>query len=140
MPARGDGWLGGQATSQGVSALDEHLHIESFGGTRSYYRFRETIRNHYRSLVSEGPVAETFNPGRCWVSSIAFEPIVGVGAIEEMLRPAIDTDLLRVFLRTKVVAAETHDDQVRAIRAVNLDDSAALAFRFNISDRRNGAW
>ncbi len=30
-------WLGGQMTSQGVSALDEHEHIESFGGTRSYY-------------------------------------------------------------------------------------------------------
>ena len=26
-------WLGGQMTSQGVSALDEHEHIERFGGT-----------------------------------------------------------------------------------------------------------
>ena len=26
-------WLGGQMTAQGVSALDEHEHIESFGGT-----------------------------------------------------------------------------------------------------------
>ena len=26
-------WIGGQATSQGVSALDEHPHIEHFGGT-----------------------------------------------------------------------------------------------------------
>src|SRR5499426_2826529 len=30
-------WLGGQMTAQGVSALDEHEHVESFGGTRSYY-------------------------------------------------------------------------------------------------------
>lgn len=34
-------WLGGQLTAQGVSALDEHEHIESFGGTASYYRLRE---------------------------------------------------------------------------------------------------
>ena len=26
-------WIGGQATSQGVSSLDEHEHIEAFGGT-----------------------------------------------------------------------------------------------------------
>ncbi|MDE0169654.1 MAG: FAD-dependent oxidoreductase, partial [bacterium] len=37
-------WLGGQATSQGVSALDEHPYIEAFGGTRSYYHLRESIR------------------------------------------------------------------------------------------------
>ena len=34
-------WLGGQFTAQGISALDEHEHIESFGGTRSYYELRE---------------------------------------------------------------------------------------------------
>ena len=40
-------WLGGQMTSQGVSALDEHEHIEEFGGTRSYYRLRDAVRAHY---------------------------------------------------------------------------------------------
>ncbi len=34
-------WIGGQLTAQGVSALDEHEHIERFGGTRSYYALRE---------------------------------------------------------------------------------------------------
>ena len=29
-------WLGGQLSAQGVSALDEHEHIEAFGGTASY--------------------------------------------------------------------------------------------------------
>jgi len=41
-------WLGGQATSQGVSALDEHRYIETFGATRRYAAFREAIRDHYR--------------------------------------------------------------------------------------------
>ena len=41
-------WLGGQMTAQGVSALDEHEHIESFGGTRSYYELRTRLRAHYR--------------------------------------------------------------------------------------------
>src|SRR5262245_6853054 len=39
-------WIGGQMTAQGVSALDEHEHIESFGGTRSYYEFRNALRAH----------------------------------------------------------------------------------------------
>ena len=39
-------WIGGQITSQGVSALDEHEHIESFGGTASYYQLREAIRSY----------------------------------------------------------------------------------------------
>jgi NADPH-dependent 2,4-dienoyl-CoA reductase/sulfur reductase-like enzyme len=41
-------WLGGQLTAQGVSALDEHEHIESVGGTASYYALREALRDHYR--------------------------------------------------------------------------------------------
>src|SRR5256885_10732372 len=55
-------WLGGQLTSQGVSALDEHEHIESCGGTQSYYALRNAIRAHY---------CET-NPGNCWVTRLAF--------------------------------------------------------------------
>ena len=45
-------WLGGQCTSQGVSALDEHQYIESCGATSLYYEFRESIRGHYRSRCS----------------------------------------------------------------------------------------
>src|SRR5262245_7862791 len=55
-------WLGGQMTAQGVSALDEHEHIESFGGTQSYYELRSAIRGHYGQL----------NPGNCWVTRLAF--------------------------------------------------------------------
>src|SRR5881394_413534 len=51
-------WLGGQLTSQGVSALDEHEHIESCGGTASYYALRNAIRAHYGEP----------NPGHCWVT------------------------------------------------------------------------
>src|SRR5262249_43657323 len=42
-------WLGGQMTAQGVSALDEHRFIESFGGTASYATLRRTIREIYRA-------------------------------------------------------------------------------------------
>src|SRR6266508_1740716 len=42
-------WLGGQMTAQGVSALDEHRYIETFGGTASYMAMRRAIRDVYRS-------------------------------------------------------------------------------------------
>src|SRR5436305_15260137 len=61
-------WLGGQLTAQGVSALDEHEHIESCGGTASYYALRSAIRRHYGQS----------NPGNCWVTRLAFEPRVAV--------------------------------------------------------------
>src|SRR3954464_15478973 len=50
-------WLGGQMTSQGVSALDEHSYIERFGGTRSYYELRRLIRQHYREHARLSPAA-----------------------------------------------------------------------------------
>src|SRR5687767_4401174 len=64
-------WLGGQMTSQGVSALDEHRRIQSFGGTRSYYELRALIREYYRKrtpITPEALAEERLNPGNGWVS------------------------------------------------------------------------
>ena len=71
-------WLGGQLTAQGVSALDEHEHIETFGGTASYYALRNALRDHYRPLAGEAGRQPHFNPGNCWVTRVAFEPRVAV--------------------------------------------------------------
>ena len=124
-------WLGGQMTSQGVSALDEHDHIEAFGGTRSYYRLCEAIRDHYRGLAGkpEGDDA-LLNPGRCWVSRLAFEPRVAVDAIGGLLSPEVEAGRLRLFLRTKVTEAETDGDRVASLKATRLDDGRAVRFAF----------
>ncbi|MCR4307697.1 MAG: FAD-dependent oxidoreductase [Candidatus Berkelbacteria bacterium] len=123
-------WVGGQATSQGVSALDEHDYIEEFGGTRSYYAFREAIRDHYRKLADDdapGPL----NPGSCWVSRIAFEPIVAVHVLNDMLaQSGAGRGRVELFIRTRLVAAETSGDHVASVRAINLDDGAMTLFRF----------
>src|SRR4051812_50105843 len=57
-------WLGGQLTSQGVSALDEHEHIEACGGTASYYPLGNAIRAHHRET----------KPGKCWGARPALQP------------------------------------------------------------------
>ena len=77
-------WIGGQLTAQGVSALDEHEHIERFGGTRSYYALREAIRAHYRRLSPALAAEPHANPGRCWVTRLAFEPRVAVDSLHAM--------------------------------------------------------
>src|SRR6476620_7886985 len=68
-------WLGGQMTAQGVSALDEHRFIETFGGSASYMALRRAIREIYRAdyhlTALAGPA---LNPGNGWVSRLCFEP------------------------------------------------------------------
>ncbi len=86
-------WIGGQVTAQGVSALDEHQYIETFGGTRSYYRFREGVRAAYRERYGGPetmPDGSPLNPGGGWVSRLCFEPRVGLQVLEEMLAPQVD--------------------------------------------------
>src|SRR5262245_41768800 len=112
-------WLGGQMTSQGVSALDEHEHIESFGGTRSYYELRNAIRQHYGNP----------NPGNCWVTRLAFEPRVAVEAIERMLQPHVDSGRLSVLRRTKAVAATADGDRVGEVVAMGLENNRLTRFR-----------
>ena len=121
-------WLGGQLTTQGVSALDEHDYIESFGGTASYYALRDNLRAHYRSLT--GAVGQTgaFNPGRCWVTRLAFEPNIAAQHIMELLEPHIASGRLRVFLRTKSVAVTEENDTIRSVLTLNLDNGSTLRF------------
>ena len=78
-------WVGGQLTSQGVSALDEHAYIEIFGGTATYYRLRDALRDTYRQRATGMTDYSHFNPGNCWVTNLAFEPRVAVRLIDQLL-------------------------------------------------------
>ncbi|CAN5778566.1 FAD-dependent oxidoreductase [soil metagenome] len=110
-------WLGGQMTAQGVSALDEHLYIETFGGTRRYYDLRERIRAHYRDLYDVEPVADgpPLNPGNGWVSRLCFEPRVGEQVLREMLEPYLFRKTLTILTRHRPVKAVVENDTVEAV-------------------------
>src|SRR6267142_6400041 len=112
-------WLGGQLTAQGVSALDEHEYIESFGGTRSYYELRNAIRAHYGEL----------NPGNCWVTRLAFEPRVALGVIEQMLAPHVELGRLSIHRRMKTVAVTTDGDRITELVAMGLVDGGMIRFK-----------
>ncbi len=121
-------WLGGQFSAQGVSALDEHEHIETSGGTASYRQLRALLRDHYRAQAGEAGQRADFNPGACWVTRLAFEPRAAVQAVEQMLRPHVAAGRLRVHLRTKAVAAEARDERIETVVAMNLDDAQLVRF------------
>ncbi len=116
-------WVGGQATSGGVSALDENRFIEFAGGTRSYYEFRSRIRDAYRrnyKLTEAAARWENLNPGSCYVSPLCFEPKVGETALREML----SGKRIELFTRTKIVALGSSGSRI----------SYALAWRFDAKE------
>ena len=112
-------WLGGQLTSQGVSALDEHDLIERFGGTASYNGLREAIRDHYAELglVRNG----CGNPGSCWVSRLAFEPAVAVGAIDALLAPFVESGAVQILRRWKPIGVRRTKGTVESVTVLDLE-------------------
>ena len=121
-------WIGGQLTAQGVSALDEHEHIEDFGGTASYYRLRAALRDHYRPLAGEAARHRHCNPGNCWVTRVSFEPKVAAAAMMALLQPYVDAGRITLHLRSKAAAAELVDDAVVSVAVVGLEDGRAIRF------------
>lgn len=125
-------WLGGQLTSQGVSAPDEHQYIEQFGGTRSYYLLRENIRDHYRRRfrINDMPDGKPLNPGNGWVSRLCYEPRVGVALIEQMLAPHVAAGRLSILLEHAPVAATVEGDTVRSVRLLGPSGEVTVEARY----------
>ena len=112
-------WLGGQLTSQGVSAPDEHPLIEQFGGTTRYNELRARVRRHYcehYGAPETTPDGLPLNPGNGWVSRLCFEPKVGVTVIGKMLKPCLESGQLSVLYgHTPVGATLTATGSVETV-------------------------
>jgi len=122
-------WLGGQLSAQGVSALDEHEHIESVGGTASYYALRGALRDHYRQDAGAAGSRPDFNPGDCWVTRLAFEPAVGAQALLDLLQAQRAAGRLQIFWRSKTVAVDSDADRIRSLLALDFDTGRTVRFR-----------
>jgi hypothetical protein len=115
--------VGGQMTTQGVSALDEHPYIEQPGGApASYHALRTAIRAWYAAaydvpLTMPG-ANKPLNPGGGWVSRLCFDPRIGRHVLEHMLHAA--GDRLHVYTRCTPIDAEMDGDRLVSI---NLHDS-----------------
>ncbi|MFN5929457.1 MAG: FAD-dependent oxidoreductase [Roseiflexaceae bacterium] len=97
-------WLGGQCTSQGVSALDEHRYIESWPGSTSYAAFRRAVRIAMAMRFGVTPATiDGFNPGNAWVSNLCFLPEVAQQVIDELLAPFVASGLLTIYVESTLV-------------------------------------
>lgn len=122
-------WLGGQMTSQGVSALDENYLVETSGATKTYQQLRKSIREHYRKQLQSTNQSNYLNPGNCWVSRLSFEPKIALEKIDELLHPYEYDGLLKVFRRLKTVDIKVIRGLVKSILMVDLDKGTFFEFR-----------
>jgi hypothetical protein len=123
-------WIGGQMTSQGVSAFDEHRWIESFGCTISYRALRDGIRAYYRQhypLTAKARAERYLNPGGGNVSRLCHEPRVGLAVLESMLAPHQSARQIEILLCTKAIAAEVEGDKIRSVTFQDLRDGHQLS-------------
>lgn len=131
-------WLGGQMTSQAVSALDENWLVETTGAALDYINLRLDIRKHYLSMASdEGKKQKYFHPGNSWVTRLSFEPKTALDAIDARLQPGIACGALSVYLRHKCVQVETLTQsdpegnkkiQAHKVRCISLDTDELVEF------------
>lgn len=125
-------WLGGQMTSQGVSALDENYLVESSGASKNYKLFRQSIRDYYKGLGATDGGARFephLDPGNCWVSRLAFEPKVAVKLLSQMLEPLLQSSNLRIFMRHAPSALRKSGGRIKAVQAIDLDSGKLTEFR-----------
>lgn len=85
-------WLGGQISSQGVSAIDESLvmrRLQNFSG--SWNRFKQILLNQTVELpesVTGVSYARVSDINGCWVGDLCFPPEAGHLAAQELLESA----------------------------------------------------
>jgi hypothetical protein len=118
-------WIGGQVTAQAVSPLDEHFYIESFGGSRAYYRYREGVRAWYRDRYQQTEQADEipFNPGGGWVSRLCHEPRVALQVLEGMLSPHIKAGQLQILCKHTPFSAQVHNGRIVSVTLLNTEDA-----------------
>ncbi len=88
-------WLGGQISSQGVSALDESLRMRQRNNlSESWMQFRQILKQQTVDLPDWSPGAKTRfvrDINRCWVGTLCFPPKAGAAAAEAFLKEATTT-------------------------------------------------
>ena len=115
-------WIGGQMTSQGVSALDEHLYIEHHPGTAKYGELRRLIRQTSARLHGiTGVDRGTWNPGNGWVSRLCFEPRHALSVLEDWFAPWINAGTCTIYRSTHLITAQRNQSVLHSLTFVHAD-------------------
>lgn len=127
-------WLGGQVSSQAVPP-DEHEWIETSRISPSYSRFRERIREHYRTLYPLSPEARAelhLNPGAGFVSRLCHEPRVAALVVSELLSPFVAAGLVTVLTEHRPVHVGRIGDRVISVGVRDTRSGEVLQLRGDV--------
>ena len=115
-------WVGGQATSQGVSAFDDNKWIDTTGGTSSYLDLSHRIRAYYAAFRRDKTMTEEeaikgpmSNPGGCWVGRLCFEPEPAEEILMQMLQPARASGQLKLWTHTVPVELKRSGRRIESV-------------------------
>lgn len=126
-------WIGGQMTSQGVSASDDNELTETTGSSRSFQHLRHIIRQHYSPMLRDGVKADaSLNPGLCWVSYECAEATVAHDALRGILAPYVANGTLTLLLRTAPVFVERKRDLLTSVVVYDFRSRRLLRLRGTI--------
>lgn len=116
-------WVGGQMTSQGVSAFDGNRWIDTTGATATFAALSHSIRASYYAQRKGRPglppagTLTSFNPGNCWVSTLCFQPQRGLAALQQLLNPYLASGRLRLWVHTVPIRVARHGRTLTSVLA-----------------------
>ncbi|NJL87890.1 MAG: FAD-dependent oxidoreductase [Leptolyngbyaceae cyanobacterium SM1_1_3] len=115
-------WLGGQISSQGVSALDESLQMRDRQNySPSWASFRQRIAQQPLTLPSWVPVdspVSVADINACWVGTLCFPPMAGATASAELLQQAAQNAPQSLWLTATAFKGAEFDAAGQNISAV----------------------
>ena len=127
------GWIGGQMTSQGVSALDEHEYIEEHPGTARYGALRDAIRRRSALLNGiTGDVPNAYNPGNGWVSRLCFLPVIAHDVLCEWFAPWIQAGTCVLVCNAHIIAVATSAQRIDSVQCRTADQTITCTARLFI--------
>lgn len=115
-------WIGGQMTSEGVSAFDDNKWIDTTGATATYSNLSQRIREFYYAKTNAAaktpaPDLKNFNPGNCWVSRLCFEPQPAARILQEIAQPLIASGKLKIWVHTVPVRVMRQGRKIESVQA-----------------------
>ncbi len=118
-------WIGGQMTSEGVSAFDDNKWIDTTGATTTYSNLSKRIREFYyakTNAAAKNPAHDlaNFNPGNCWVSRLCFEPQTAAEVLQTMVQPLIAKGKLKIWTHTVPVRVARQGRKIESVQAYDL--------------------
>lgn len=121
-------WLGGQLTASGVPAIDwPHHKVPKNGKNLNLSGLSRDVANNppdFAKLMASvaPPIGGLFqganSPSACWVSKRCYEPLKLLPAIDALVDPLVQSQNLRVFMRSVPKSVKKVDGKIASVEII----------------------